>query len=298
MLAAFLSSVLMVPTPHISQNQGESAMTELGLGMESNPLRVGVVMWYVPLNDAADNVTSTFGYIANEINNFFALRKGFTMIEANYEVHKDRHRSWEKIAYMKRALKSGNYDIVMWIDADACFEPQNGNVLDELFKTHSNADIVFASNIPFDSGLNTGIMFARPSERAIDFFDQVDHAGSKSGSNLPATDSTGRSFDTVAELCAFHMRLRQWEQECVKALVSVNYNNIQDTIAIEPKLATILDDYHPEAKNVCVTDVSDFVLKGNITTPVVHWARCSQEDRNLGMYSARESFRGLLAIPE
>lgn len=273
-------SGVMLASPNLpGRNDGTDVL------LEAPSLPSGaVIMWY-------DGDASSYGDIAAEINSHFAKANGHAFFFENRTYRSDRSAAWQKLDMLNATLRTRQYDFVLLIDSDATFVPWNAAVFGQVLAKNSDKDVIFGNNLPWSSGINTGAIIVRTTELAIAFFEQVIREGADYSDNLTvSTDSYGKEFSSVAELCAAHADARQWEQECVLALYDADYLGIQAASTVEPWLETIVN-YHDDSLR-CSRNIRGPGWWGaSVLTPIAHWASCSTEDRVAGIAQVKSDYR-------
>ena len=116
-----------------------------------DPARVVLCMLY-------DDAGARYGDIAADINRRYAVRHGFAfhVKRQNVTYFENLSPAWQKVGLIRELLRAPEYDIVVWIDADAAFQehaadplpssssppPREAAAADALAAPHSLASIL------------------------------------------------------------------------------------------------------------------------------------------------------------
>jgi hypothetical protein len=121
-------------------------------------MRVAVVMFY-------DDNVKEYGDINYQINRHYCERYNLELIHSNEKVYTDRHSAWERLPLLLKHLNQ--YDYLIWIDADAYFYNDAGNVIDLIQKT-PDTHFIFSNDFG-NENVNTGFFIIKNSSYSIEF---------------------------------------------------------------------------------------------------------------------------------
>jgi hypothetical protein len=115
-----------------------------------------------------DNNIKEYGEICYNINKMYCNKFNIDIVLSNNKKYNSRHSAWERLPLILDNIS--NYDYVMWIDADAFFYNDSGNILD-IIQEYNNFNFIFSRDINTtkDSDINTGFMIIKNSEYSINF---------------------------------------------------------------------------------------------------------------------------------
>ena len=121
-------------------------------------MRVAVVMFY-------DDNVKEYGDINYQINRHYCETYNLELIHSNEKVYTDRHSAWERLPFLLKHLD--NYDYLIWIDADAYFYKDAGNVIDLIQKT-PDTHFIFSNDFG-NENVNTGFFIIKNTPYSIEF---------------------------------------------------------------------------------------------------------------------------------
>jgi hypothetical protein len=127
-------------------------------------MKIGVVMFY-------DDAIKEYAELNYKINKLYCEKYGFDLHVSHMRTFTDRHPSWEKLPLVLKHLT--NYDYLIWVDADAFFYLDSGNILD-LIREHSTANIIFSKDMnQMNPYMNCGIFIAKNTQYTIDLLNKL-----------------------------------------------------------------------------------------------------------------------------
>jgi hypothetical protein len=119
-------------------------------------------MWY-------DDAIKSYADYSYKINKMYCDKYGHTLIYSDKRLHIKRHAAWERLPMILDHLQ--NYEYVMWIDSDAYFYYDSGDIL-EIIKKHSEYDIIFSHSgkPPYKlTPINSGVFIVKNTEYSYQF---------------------------------------------------------------------------------------------------------------------------------
>jgi len=268
------------------------------LAPEPAPLRVAICMW-------RDAHAKAYADHAVAINRAVAKSKGFDFFLSNTTYFADRSAAWQKIGMVLEKLRTGSYSHVVWVDADSAFAPRGGDVLHELL-LDTDSEVVFASNLPFSDGFNSGVVVYTPSPTTLRMLSEVASDGlpnldptreSKEMREAVASyrpESTGHNeWPSTAALCQAKHEARQWEQDCLYAVInSPHFAEWKASrVSISTRIATVVIIYYNRTSLIGSScPASKEQLHGWLEphgraahSAVLHWAACEDWEREMGL---------------
>jgi len=78
----------------------------------------------------------------------------------------NRHSAWERLPLILDNISK--FDYLIWIDADAFFYNDAGNIIDIINK-NNNVNFIFSDDMSSNNNVNTGIFIVKNSEYSINF---------------------------------------------------------------------------------------------------------------------------------
>ncbi|KAF2132807.1 glycosyltransferase family 34 protein [Dothidotthia symphoricarpi CBS 119687] len=134
---------------------------------QKKPLRVALMTF----------VTEQRSYLHVSLKNkdHYARRHGHDLI-VDYEAHSDRGVMWWKYTMAERAVKSGKYDWIWWLDFDTLITntaTKITDIIEEELNNATNLDAIDFLLTKDCNGLNAGSFLLRGHERSIKFFDDA-----------------------------------------------------------------------------------------------------------------------------
>lgn len=170
-----------------------------------------------------------YGPYSEAINKKYCDEKGYTYFceKDNLKIRTisgDRSLHWYKIKLVQEILGIGNFDYILFLDADAVFSDFNKNIEDFI---DENYNIVFAEDIGHHSSMNTGVFLVKNNEWTKNFLNIWWTSGEiykgKDSENLPIME------ENLEKIGYFKQAL--WhEQTCITLLYRDNEdvkNNIK-----------------------------------------------------------------------
>ena len=192
--------------------------------------KIAVCMWY-------DKAIEVYADIAKKINKRYCDNRGYDFIFSNTRNLPNRHPSWECISLLLNVLKTGKYNYVMWIDADACFNFKSTNTIENIIKQNKDKDIIFSGDDPNypHININMGVILLKNTKYSIDFCKKIINSHN-------------------IEKCVNYYNKPLWEQECVNYLYDKNNENIQKSSVIIPFkiLQTFPIRYNKQVENAII----------------------------------------------
>lgn len=127
-------------------------------------MKIGVVMFY-------DDVIKEYAELNYKINKVYCEKYGFDLHVSHTRLFADRHPSWEKIPLVLKYLP--NYDYIVWIDADAFFYHDSGDIRD-IIREYSNTNIIFSRDMnQVNPYMNCGVFIAKNTQYTIDVLNKI-----------------------------------------------------------------------------------------------------------------------------
>ena len=115
-----------------------------------------------------DKNACEYGDINYNINKLYCEKYGLDLILSNEKTYDDRHPAWERLPLILKHIKK--YDYLIWIDADAFFYINSGNISD-VINQNQNVNFIFSKDIT-NNNINTGIMIIKNTQFSIDFINK------------------------------------------------------------------------------------------------------------------------------
>jgi hypothetical protein len=167
--------------------------------------RIGVIMWY-------DDGIKAYADISYAINKKYCDSHGYDLIRDSTRRLPDRAPSWEKIPMTIEHL--ANYDYLVWIDADACFNRDcDDDYLHTLIRKYPEKDFILSADMPGSDVLNMGVYIVKNSDYARDLF--------------------GKMLTDEHERCKLY-KDTVWEQACVVSYYKNNEDGFKDRSVVIP----------------------------------------------------------------
>lgn len=194
--------------------------------MNSNEIkksnRIAVCTWY-------DDGIKKYADIARDINQKYCDLHGYEFIVKHDRKLRERQQQWECIPTVLELVNTGNYDYIVWIDADAVFRlnHKNFNLLENIIDDNNNKNIILSADTVGYDIINTGIFIVKSNNYTKDILQQI--------------------IDSKDEKC---MKYNEWghEQECMTYFYKDNINNFKDnTVILEEG---ILQSWHKANNNI------------------------------------------------
>ena len=135
----------------------------------SKKLKVCVLMFY-------DDAIKEYSELNYKLNKLYCDKHNIDLILSQEKTYKDKHPSWEKLPLILKHIK--NYDYIMWVDADAFFYNDAGNISDIINK-HLDKNFIFSydtnqltENDKIVKFINCGVFIVKNSQYSIDFLNK------------------------------------------------------------------------------------------------------------------------------
>lgn len=135
----------------------------------SKNLKLCVVMFY-------DDAIKEYSELNYKLNKLYCDKYNIDLILSQEKMYKDKHPSWEKLPLILKHIK--NYDYIMWVDADAFFYSDVGNIKD-IINEHLDKNFIFnfdKNQITKDDKLinfiNCGVFIVKNTQYSIDFLNK------------------------------------------------------------------------------------------------------------------------------
>lgn len=127
-------------------------------------MKIGVVMFY-------DDAIKEYAELNYKINKVYCEKYGFDLHVSHTRTYTDRHPSWEKLPLVLTHIS--NYDYLIWVDADAFFYPDSGDIR-ELIREYSTTNIIFSKDMNhMNPYMNCGIFIAKNTQYTIDLLNKL-----------------------------------------------------------------------------------------------------------------------------
>ncbi len=120
-------------------------------------MKVGLVMFY-------DENIKKYGNLNAIINSVYCKKYNIDFICSHKRQYTSRYAAWERFPLILQHLD--NYDYLIWIDADAHFYLDAGNICD-IIKAHKNSHIIFSKDLT--GPVNTGFFIVKNTEYSKQF---------------------------------------------------------------------------------------------------------------------------------
>jgi hypothetical protein len=173
-----------------------------------NNYKIAVCMWY-------DKAIEDYGNISKKINQKYCDKYGYDLIFSNKRELYDRHPAWERFILLLKTLNSNKYDYVVWIDADACFNFNSTNTIEDIINKNRKKHIIFSPDDPgWGSPICTGVLILKNTKYSRDFCKDIINSNKKE--------------------CIKHYNIHSWEQACVVDFYKNNFKNIKKKCVIVP----------------------------------------------------------------
>lgn len=209
--------------------------------------KIAICMWY---NDTIKD----YADISKEINQVVCYRKGYHLIVSNTPKLPDRHPAWERFPLLLDIMNKDIYDYVIWIDADACFNPSSTNSIEDIITKYNHKDIIFSGDDKYD--INSGVIILKNTDYSKKYcLDIINSQNVKECSQK------------------FHKRL--WEQDCVTFKYKNNIYNIKKNSVIIPY--TILQ-----------INPLNFPLQESYNSIIYHYSKNTNEVREKELLKIRD----------
>jgi hypothetical protein len=121
-------------------------------------MKVGVIMFY-------DDRIKEYGDINYNINKKYCEKYNLELILSTHKKLNNRHSAWERLPLIIDNLL--NYDYLIWIDADAFFYNDAGNVMD-IINQNPNVHFIFSNDLG-NGNINTGVFIVKNSKYSLNF---------------------------------------------------------------------------------------------------------------------------------
>jgi hypothetical protein len=121
-------------------------------------MKVAVVMFY-------DDNIKCYGDLNYTINKMYCEKYNLDFIFSNQKQYKNRHSAWERLPLLIKNLPM--YDYLMWIDADAFFYKDAGNIVN-IIEKNKDVNFIFSNDIG-NTNINTGFFIVKNTEYSIEF---------------------------------------------------------------------------------------------------------------------------------
>lgn len=123
-------------------------------------MRVCVVMFY-------DESIIDYAKLTHQMNEQYCTQHGLDFIVSHEKTYGEkRHAAYEKIPLVLRHLP--DYDYVVWVDADACFYPDDAWNIRKVIQQHPNHDFIFSLD-KVGENINTGVFFVKNTDYSVGF---------------------------------------------------------------------------------------------------------------------------------
>jgi hypothetical protein len=170
--------------------------------------KIAVCMWY-------DDAIKDYGDIAKQINNTYCEKNNYDLIYSNKRLLPKRHPAWERFPLLLNTLNMNKYDHIVWIDADACFNSNSDNTIENIINENKDTDIIFSGDVLDDQIINSGFIILKNSNISKQFCKNVIKSNKRPE-------------------CRKHFNKRSWEQSCIIDLYTHDIDNIKDNSIIIP----------------------------------------------------------------
>lgn len=172
--------------------------------------RIAVCMWY-------DDAIKEYGHLTEKINRRYCLRNQYDFIFSNTRHLNNRHPAWEKIKLLYDSLRHKHHDYIIWIDADAIFNPESTRTLESIIEKHRDKDILFSGDDPNypEEIQNNGFWIVKNTYYSTLFLEYI-------------------IYSNDINQCRSHFKEPLWEQACINHLYRINLMNIQQHSIIIP----------------------------------------------------------------
>ena len=185
--------------------------------------KVAICMWYNKgIKDYAD--------LAAQLNQHFCDKFGYDLIVSDQnrikETTKKKLSTFDGYAFQRfplllETLNTGEYDYVMWVDADAAFCPEiREDKLKKLLYSYQSLDFIFSRDYAKDPDINSGVIIAKNT----DFSKQMLQ-------NWGFADES-HTFNCVEK--GFEYFSIGSDQGCIRYNYAKNINNLQKRSVIIP----------------------------------------------------------------
>jgi asparagine synthase (glutamine-hydrolysing) len=130
----------------------------------SPKLNVGLLMFY-------DDTIKEYGDINYRINKKYCEKYNIELIVSHEKSYKDRHPAWERLPLILKYIEK--YDYLIWIDADAFFYKDAGNIID-IIEKNANIPFLFSKDVAIiidrkEENINTGLFIIKNVPYSIEF---------------------------------------------------------------------------------------------------------------------------------
>ena len=121
-------------------------------------MRVGVVMFY-------DDAIKEYGDNNYAINKKYCDKYKLDIILSQEKTYQNRHASWERLPLILKHIEK--YDYLIWIDADAYFYYDAGNIVD-FIQEQPNDNFIFSNDMG-NRNINSGFFIVKNCEYSRQF---------------------------------------------------------------------------------------------------------------------------------
>jgi len=113
-------------------------------------MKVAIVMFY-------DDKIKQFADLNYLINKKYCQKYNLDIIVSHQKKYPSRYSAWERLPLVLKHLT--NYDYLIWVDADAFFYPNAGNIL-SVINDNPAVDFIFSKDIG-NQNINSGIFIVK-----------------------------------------------------------------------------------------------------------------------------------------
>ena len=190
-----------------------------------------------------------YGQLAAQINRRYASVHGYHFV-ARYNVSffEGRAPAWQKIGLIMELLQMPQYDVVVWIDADAVLLPTATNATslasileDHLFTSHAplgntrqlgSKDMIFSADRSGAGLINTGVMAFKDAPHTHKLLNRLSRIDIEAAKNLILWNNYSDNVAHQELRCRAYFHRRNWEQDCFKMLWDVNADGVRQHSAV------------------------------------------------------------------
>jgi hypothetical protein len=119
---------------------------------------------------------------SEKINRAYCTRHGYQHVISRETPRSDRHITWHKIPVIVQAIKNGNADYLLFLDADAVFYSHELTIENELLPLLNDKGILMSQDFGSERdrwtpGLpNAGVILIKADHKTCEFFEFWDQA--------------------------------------------------------------------------------------------------------------------------
>ena len=121
-------------------------------------MNICVIMFY-------DDNIKNYGDINYNINKLYCEKYNLKIILSHEKKYNNRHSAWERLPLLLDNIL--NFDYLIWIDADAFFYNDAGNICD-IINQNKNFNFIFSNDLR-NNNINSGFFIVKNSQYSIDF---------------------------------------------------------------------------------------------------------------------------------